>query len=61
MNKVLESARTKGKTEILVESGPRHIETGYPFYDKQPGFEKVGKIPNFYGDGQNTQVWRKTL
>ena len=61
MNKVLESARTKGKTEILVESGPRHIETGYPFYDKQPGFEKVGKIPNFYGDGQDTQVWRKTL
>lgn len=42
-------ARNKGKKEILLESGPRHRETGYPFYDKQPGFKRVGKIPDFYG------------
>lgn len=50
-----------GKKEILLESGPRHKKTGYPFYDQQPGFERVGVISDFYGAGQDTVVWRKTL
>lgn len=54
-------AREKGKAEMLLESGPRHRETGYPFYDKQPGFICVGKIPDFYGSGLDTVVWQKTF
>lgn len=54
-------ARTKGKKEILVESGPRHLETGYPFYDKLQGFKRVGIIENYYGRGLHTQVWQKTF
>ena len=54
-------AREKGKKEILLESGPRNKHTGYPFYDKQPGFKRVGKINDFYGKGLHTVVWQKTF
>jgi len=56
-----ELARSLGKKEILLESGPRHELTGYPFYDKQPGFSRVGKIKDFYGEGLDTVVWQKTF
>lgn len=54
-------ARNLGKKEILLESGPRNIRSGYPFYDKQPGFKRVGQIKNFYGKGVHTIVWQKTF
>ena len=54
-------ARSMGKKEILLESGPRHKDSGYPFYDKQPGFQRVGTIKDFYGEGLDTVVWQKTL
>ncbi len=54
-------ARSMGKKEMLLESGPRHKDTGYPFYDKQPGFTRVGIIPNYYGPGADTVVWQKTF
>jgi predicted N-acetyltransferase YhbS len=54
-------ARTKGRKELLLESGPRHKETGYPFYDKQPGLEREGVLKDFYGPGLDSQVWRKTF
>ena len=54
-------ARNKGAKEILLESGPRHRETGHPFYDKQPGFNRVGVLPNFYGPGLHSTVWQKTF
>ena len=50
-----------GKKEILLESGPRHEDTGHPFYDKQSGFSRVGVIPDFYGPGLDTVVWQKTF
>lgn len=54
-------AMSKGKKEILLESGPRHISSGYPFYDKQPGFKRAGIIKDFYGKGADTVVWQKTF
>lgn len=61
LNTAQNLARTLGKKEILLESGPRHTHTGHPFYDKQPGFERVGKIKDFYGPGLDTVVWQKTF
>jgi|SRR3989338_1146051 len=54
-------ARSQGKKEILLESGPRNIDTGYPFYDRQPGFQRVGSIKDFYGPGLDTVVWQRTF
>lgn len=54
-------ARSMGKKEILLESGPRHTNSGYPFYDKQHGFRRVGIIKDFYGPGADTVVWQKTF
>ena len=54
-------AKSLGKKEILLESGPRHRESAYPFYDKQPGFERVGIIKDFYGEGLDTVIWQKTF
>lgn len=56
-----EFARSQGKKEILLESGPRNLDTGYPFYDRQPGFQRVGKIKDFYGPRLDTVVWQKNF
>jgi ribosomal protein S18 acetylase RimI-like enzyme len=57
----LESAARKlGKKEILLNSGPRYSETGWGFYDRL-GFDRVGVIVEYYGEGGNAQVWRKTI
>ena len=61
INVVQDLARSLGKKEILLESGPRHKDSGYPFYDKQPGFNRVGIIKDFYGEGADTVVWQKTF
>lgn len=61
INTSQELAKRLGKKEILLESGPRHRDTGYPFYDKQPGFQRVDVIPDFYGPGLDTVVWQKTF
>lgn len=49
------------KKEILLESGPRHRDTAYAFYDNQPGFNRAGIIKDFYGEGLDTVVWQKTF
>ena len=61
INTAQDLARSKGKKEILLESGPRNIQTGYPFYDNQPGFNRAGVIRDFYGPGLDTVVWQKTF
>ena len=61
INAVQNLAKDLDKKEILLESGPRHTHSGHPFYDKQPGFKRVGIIKDFYGKGADTVVWRKTL
>ena len=61
INTVQNLAKSLGKKEILLESGPRHTYSGHPFYDKQPGFKRVGTIKDFYGKGADTVVWQKLL
>ena len=61
INAIQDLAKVKGRKEILLESGPRNIHTGYPFYDRQPGFSRIGQIENFYGKGLHTMVWQKTF
>lgn len=61
INTAQDLAKSKGRKEILLESGPRHAQTGYPFYDKQPGFKRAGQINDFYGKGVHTVVWQKTF
>ncbi len=61
INTAQDLARARGTKEILLESGPRHRHTGYPFYDLQPGFKRAGQINDFYGKGAHTMVWQKTF
>lgn len=61
INAVQALALSKEKKEILLESGPRNVETGYPFYDRQPGFRRRGVLRNFYGAGAHSMVWGKSF
>ncbi len=54
-------ARQRGFTEILLNSGPRYKNTGWGFYDKLSGFERVGIAVKMYGEGGDAPVWRKEL
>lgn len=56
-----ELVKSKGFTEIIVNSGPRYRETGWPFYDSLEGFERVGTAENYYGEGAHAPVWHKAL
>jgi ribosomal protein S18 acetylase RimI-like enzyme len=54
------TAKTKGHTEIVLNSGPRYQKTAWGFYDQLPGFQRVGIAEKLYGD-RNAPVWRKIL
>jgi len=51
----------RGYTEIILNSGPRYKETGWGFYDKQPGYTRVGIAEKMYGEGGDAPVWSKVL
>ncbi len=53
-------ARTSGKTELLVNSGPRYRETGWGFWTKMFG-EPASALVDYYGPGYDAMVWRKPL
>lgn len=50
----------QGYTELLVNSGPRYKDTGWPFWTKLYG-EPAGTAIGFYGPGGDALVWRKSL
>ncbi|MEK9171437.1 MAG: GNAT family N-acetyltransferase [Patescibacteria group bacterium] len=54
------TAKAKGHTEIVLNSGPRYQKTAWGFYDQLPGFQRVGIAEKLYGD-RNAPVWRKLL
>lgn len=54
-----ETARQKGFTEVVLNSGPRYENTGWGFYDKLPGFRRAGVAVQFYGEGGDAPVWHK--
>lgn len=61
VNKLVERAVFRGFTEILLDSGPRYRHTGWGFWDKQPGFRKVGIAKDLYGQGFDAPVWQRLL
>lgn len=56
-----ERAAEQGFTEILLDSGPRYRFTGWGFWDKQPGFRRVGVAKDLYGLGNDAPVWQRLL
>lgn len=53
-------AKEQNYTELLLNSGPRYQETGWPFYQKVVG-DPVGILKDFYGIGLHAPVWREEL
>lgn len=54
-------ARQDGHDEMLLNSGPRYASTGWGFFDRQPGYERLGVLENYYGQGQHAPVWGRWL
>lgn len=53
-------ATQEGHTELLVNSGPRYRNTGWPFWTKLYG-QPAGVAVGFYGPGGDAMVWHKLL
>lgn len=51
----------RGYSEILINSGPRYKDTGWGFYDKLPGYNRVGISEEHYGKNGDAPVWQKIL
>ncbi len=56
-----ERVRMKGHTEIVLNSGPRYKDTGWGFYDKLEGYQRVGIAESYYGEGGDAPIWRKEI
>ncbi len=54
-------AKQKGHKELILNSGPRYKDTGWGFYDKLPGYKRVGLATEYYGVGGDAPVWSKVL
>ena len=59
--KLEEVAKQSGHTEIVLNSGPRYKDTGWGFYDKLPGYSRIGVAVGYYGEGGDAPVWRKEI
>ncbi len=59
--KLEETAKQRGHTELVLNSGPRYKDTGWGFYDKLPSYSRVGIAVGYYGEGGDAPVWRKEL
>ena len=53
-------AKSHGHTEVVLNSGPRYKDTGWGFYDKLDGYQRVGVAKEYYGKGGDAPVWTKT-
>lgn len=53
-------ARAQGKTEVLLNSGPRYKESGWGFYEKTIG-PAAGVLKDYYGPGYDAMVWRQEV
>jgi len=56
-----DEARANGATELILNSGPRYEQTAWGFYDRLPGYSRIGVAENFYGEGVSPPVWSKKL
>jgi GNAT superfamily N-acetyltransferase len=55
-----EMAWSSGKTELLVNSGPRYEKIGWRFWTSMFG-EPIHELKDYYGPGYRAMVWRKPL
>lgn len=55
-----QKALQAGRTEIIVNSGPRYRDTGWAFWTRLYG-EPVATAEGLYGPGGDAAVWRKPL
>ncbi|HMS50287.1 MAG TPA: GNAT family N-acetyltransferase [Candidatus Saccharibacteria bacterium] len=55
-----ETARAEGRTELLVNSGPRYEKSGWRFWTSMFG-EPIHELKDYYGPGYRAMVWRKPL
>jgi len=53
-------AKRYGHTEVLVNSGPRYKESGWPFWTRLYG-EPAAVLHHHYGPGGDAQVWNKVF
>jgi GNAT superfamily N-acetyltransferase len=53
-------AKDNGITEIVVNSGPRYQESGWPFWNKHFG-NPVAVQKDHYGPGCDAPIWHKQL
>lgn len=58
---LVERATDRGFTEILLDSGLRYRNTGWGFWDRQPGFRRIGLAKRLYDPRWDTPVWQKLL
>jgi ribosomal protein S18 acetylase RimI-like enzyme len=55
------TAVSQGFQEMVLNSGPRYRSTAWGFYDRLPGYQRVGIAKELYGPGGDAPVWRKSL
>lgn len=60
VEELITAAKAGGKTEVLVNSGPRYQETAWGFYDRLFG-ERIATLLDYYGEGIDAPVWRMDL
>lgn len=60
VSKVEELAKQKGHTEIIFNSGPRYIHSGWPIWMRMFG-KPIAVAKEYYGKGGDAMVWRKLL
>ena len=56
-----QAAVVQGYTEVVLNSGPRYRDTGWGFYDKLPGYQRVGVAIGYFGEDGDPPVWKKSL
>lgn len=61
VSRLEDEATQQGYTEIVLNSGPRYENTGWGFYDKLAGYERVGVAMGYYGEGGDAPVWKRDL
>lgn len=59
-NAIKNNARNNGYTQLMLNSGPRYRESGWPFYMRIIG-EPVGELKDKYGTNLHAPVWSENL
>ena len=67
---LLRDAKVNGATEVVVNSGPRYRETGWPFWARvmsgkldvsTEGYGETALLKDKYGPGLDAMVWRANI